>query len=159
MDIGRSNILALMNVIKNEMKKSCEVKSMSIEELASKSRLYNRLLNKTLGKMKQGHIMLLDNDGLTIAEESQGISDLDPSFGAANRMMVAGERAISELSQSNLLNQTLESEKYFLMLGRVNSDISYAILAPKAARVSMGVLRLYAQQVRNGAKAIDTKTK
>ncbi|MHA1144482.1 MAG: hypothetical protein ACTSRW_07080 [Candidatus Helarchaeota archaeon] len=129
---------------------------MSLEKLANKSRLYNRLLNSTLEKMKQGHIMLLDNDGLTIAEKSKGISDLDPSFGAANRMIAAGEKALAELSQSSMINQTLESEKFFLMMGRVNQDISYAILAPKNARVSMGVLRLYAQQIRNQASAIDS---
>ena len=128
---------------------------MTLEHLANKSRLYSRLLTSTLEKMKQGHIMLLDNDGLTIAEQSKGISDLDTSFGAANRLIMAGERALNELSQNNMVNQTLESEKYFLMTGRVNQDISYAILAPKSSRVSMGVLRLYAQQIRNQAQTID----
>lgn len=129
---------------------------MATNELITKSRLYDRLLVKTLEKMKEGHIILMDNDGLRIAEESQGYSELENSFGAVNRMIAAGERALSEMSQNNMVIQTLESERFYMMMGRVNRDISYAICAPKTGRVSMGVLRLYAQQVRNGAGSIDS---
>ena len=106
------------------------------------------LLSQTLSKIKSGSIMILDENGLKIAEKHEGISDNDPVWGTANRLIDAGEKALKELSEKNMINQTFETDNYYLVLGSINKEMTYAILNPKSAKQSLGLLKLHAQHLK-----------
>ncbi|MFX1297723.1 MAG: hypothetical protein ACFFD2_23110 [Promethearchaeota archaeon] len=129
-------------------------KSVSI----NKGKLYDRILTKMIRRISSGSIMLLNNDGLKIAEKTCGLTDSDCILGSANSLLSAGDRALSELRQdrTQFINQIFESENFFLLVGQVNSDISYAILSSKVDKITLRILRLMAQKLKNQVKQIDT---
>ena len=119
--------------------------------IVPKSQLFDKLLTQTMTKIKSGSIMILDNNGLKIAEKNEGISDNDQVWGSANRLIHAGEIAMKELAESSMVNQTFETDNFYLMVGGINKDMTYAILNPKAAKQSLGILRLHAQNLKKEA--------
>lgn len=125
--------------------------------MINKGKVYDRILAKMIQKMSCGSVMLLNNDGLKISEQTCGFTDSDGIWGSANSLLSAGERALSELCQSKnqFINQIFESETFFLSVGRVNDDISYAILSSKVNKISMGMLRLIAQNLKDQVKVVD----
>ena len=131
---------------------------MQKPELINKGTLLKRVLTNMIRKMSSGSIMLLNNDGLRIAEESCGLNDSDSVWGSANSLLSAGERALSELRQekSQFVNQIFESQNFFLMVGPVNQDISYAILSSKVNKIPLGMLRLFAQNLKDEVHKIDS---
>ncbi|NVM30774.1 MAG: hypothetical protein HWN65_18175 [Candidatus Helarchaeota archaeon] len=131
---------------------------MRKSEVINKGKLYDRILSKIIRKMSTGSVMLLNNDGLKIAEKTCGFNDSDGIWGSANRLLNAGEHAISELSirKSQFVNQIFESENYLLMVGPINQDISYAILSSKVNKLSLGMLRLCAQNLREQVNDVDS---
>ena len=116
-----------------------------------KSKIYDLILSNMIRKMSAGSVMLLNNDGLTIAEKTCGLNDSEGIWGSANRLIDAGERALQELhmDKANFVNQIFESENFFLMVGPVNTDISYAILSSKVNKIPLGMLRLFAQNLKD----------
>ena len=125
---------------------------MSNKMIVPKSKLYNRVLSKIMSKIKNGSALLLDRNGFRIAEMNNNPKNTDPFWGSANRIIDAGEKVLNELKQRSF-NQVFESESYFLMVGPVNQDISYAILSPK--NTSLGMLRLHAQTLVKDVNKID----
>ena len=125
---------------------------MSNDLIVPKSKLYDRILTKFMSHIKNGSVMLLDNNGFRIAEMNTESDNTDPFWGSANRIIDAGEKVLNELNQSKF-NQVFESESYFLMVGPVNQDIRYAILSPK--NISLGMLRLHTQALIKDVKKID----
>ncbi len=125
--------------------------------IINKGKIYDRILSDMIRKMSSGSVMLLNNDGLRIAEQTCGMNDSDCIWGSANSLISAGERALSELRQekSQLINQIFESENFFLMVGPVNTDISYAILSSKINKIPLGMLRLIAQTLKEQVNEID----
>jgi predicted regulator of Ras-like GTPase activity (Roadblock/LC7/MglB family) len=122
-----------------------------------KSKLYDRILTNVIRKMSAGSVMLLNNDGLKIAEQTCGLDDSEGIWGSANRLIDAGERALKELhmDRANFVNQIFESENFFLMVGPVNPDISYAILSSKVNKIPLGMLRLFAQSLKDEVEKVD----
>ncbi len=135
--------------IKLLMKKKLELMS-----IVPKSQLFDELLTQTMMKIKSGSIMILDNNGLKIAEKNVGISDNDQVWGSANRLIHAGEKAMRELAEKSLVNQTFETDNFYLMVGGINQEMAYAILNPKSAKQSLGILRLHAQNLKKEAIGI-----
>ena len=126
---------------------------MATDLIVPKSKLYDRVLSKLLGNIKQGSVLLLDQNGFRIAEKNTNENDNEEIWGSANRIIDAGEKVLKELKQSKF-NQVFESESFFLMCGPVNQDISYAILSPKE-KMSLGMLKLHAQSLCNEVDKID----
>lgn len=130
---------------------------MPKSEIINKGKIYDRILTKLIKKINSGSIMLLNNDGLRIAEKTDGMNNSDCIWGSANRLISAGERALTELRQdkSQYINQIFESKNFFLMVGHINPDISYAILSSKINKISLGMLRLFAQTLKEQVNKID----
>ncbi|MHA1265218.1 MAG: hypothetical protein ACTSRS_08310 [Candidatus Helarchaeota archaeon] len=128
--------------------------------IINKGKLYDRILAKVIRKMSTGSVMLLNNDGLRIAEKTCGLSNSDGIWGSANRLIDAGERALSDMQmeKTHYVNQIFESEDFFLMVGPVNKDISYAILSSKLNKIPLGMLRLFADNLKEQVNAVDSKT-
>lgn len=129
-----------------------EFKALSNELIVPKSKLYDRVLSNVMSNIKNGSVMLLDQNGFSIAEMNSDPKNGESFFGSANRILDAGEKVLYELKQTNY-NQIFESESYFLMVGPVNKDINYAILSLK--NISLGTLRLHAQALIKDVKKID----
>ncbi|NHI93139.1 MAG: hypothetical protein EAX96_11600 [Candidatus Lokiarchaeota archaeon] len=127
---------------------------MNSNNYVPKSQLFDKLLSDTMSKIKSGSIMILDENGLKIAEKHEGVTNNDPIWGMANRLIHAGEKALRELSEQNMLNQTFETDNYYLVLGSINKQMTYAILNPKTAKQSLGLLRLHAQYLKKESKEI-----
>ncbi len=123
----------------------------------SKGKIYDRILTDMIKKMTSGSVMLLNNDGLKIAEKTRGIANSESIWGSANRLILAGERALTELRQdkSQFINQIFESENFYLMVGPVNADISYAILSSKVNKIPLGMLRMFAQTLKEQVNQVD----
>lgn len=129
---------------------------MANSVMINKGKFFDIILSKIIRKMNTGSVMLLNNDGLKIAEKTCGMSDTDAIWGSANRLLSAGERALSELRQDkSYFNQIFESENFLLMVGPVNQDISYAILSSKLNKISLGMLKMFAQTLRDQVKTVD----
>ena len=126
-------------------------KKLELMSNVPKSQLFDELLTQTMTKIKSGSIMILDNNGLKIAEKNVGITDNDQVWGSANRLIHAGEKAMSELAEKSMVNQTFETDNFYLMVGGINQDMTYAILNPKSAKQSLGILRLHAQHLKKEA--------
>ncbi|MFX1452487.1 MAG: hypothetical protein ACFFCM_16725 [Promethearchaeota archaeon] len=126
---------------------------MSDELIVPRSKLFDRVLTKIMSNIKKGSIMLLDNNGFQIAEVNNDRKYTEQFWGSANRIIDAGEKVLKELGQSKF-NQVFESESYYLMCGPVNKDISYAILSSKE-KMSLGMLKLYAQSLCKDVQSID----
>lgn len=126
-------------------------KKLKLMSIVPKSQLFDELLTQTMTRIKSGSIMILDNNGLKIAEKNEGISDNDQVWGSANRLIHAGEKAMKELAENSMVNQTFETDNFYLMVGGINKDMTYAILNPKAAKQSLGILRLHAQNLKKEA--------
>ncbi|HUY01115.1 MAG TPA: hypothetical protein VMV49_16265 [Candidatus Deferrimicrobium sp.] len=122
-----------------------------------KSKVFDRILTNVIRKMSAGSVMLLNNDGLKIAEQTCGLNDSEGIWGSANRLIDAGERALKDLhmDKANFINQIFESENFFLMVGPVNNDISYAILSSKVNKIPLGMLRLFAQNLKDEVVKVD----
>ena len=131
-----------------------EENNMNSSNYVPKSQLFDKLLSDTMSKIKTGSIMILDENGLKVAEKHEGVTDNDPIWGTANRLIHAGEKALRELSEQSMLNQTFETENYYLVLGSINKQMTYAILNPKAAKQSLGLLRLHAQTIKKESNQI-----
>lgn len=124
--------------------------------LINKGKFFDLILSKIIRKMSSGSVMLLNNDGLKIAEQTCGLSDSDAIWGSANRLLSAGEHALTELRQEKTqFNQTFESENFVLMVGPVNQDISYAILSSKLNKLSVGMLKMFAQNLKEQVNTVD----
>jgi predicted regulator of Ras-like GTPase activity (Roadblock/LC7/MglB family) len=122
----------------------------------NKGKFFDLILSKIIRKMSTGSVMLLNNDGLKIAEKTCGMADIDAIWGSANRLLSAGERAITELRQDrSQFNQIFESENFLLMVGPVNQDISYAILSSKLNKISLGMLKMFAKTLRDQVNTVD----
>jgi predicted regulator of Ras-like GTPase activity (Roadblock/LC7/MglB family) len=122
----------------------------------NKGKFFDLILSKIIRKMSAGSVMLLNNDGLKIAEKTCGMTDIDAIWGSANRLLSAGERALTELRQDrSQFNQIFESENFLLMVGPVNQDISYAILSSKLNKISLGMLKMFAQTLRDQVNTVD----
>jgi predicted regulator of Ras-like GTPase activity (Roadblock/LC7/MglB family) len=122
----------------------------------NKGKFFDLILSKIIRKMSTGSVMLLNNDGLKIAEKTCGMADIDAIWGSANRLLSAGERAITELRQDrSQFNQIFESENFLLMVGPVNQDISYAILSSKLNKISLGMLKMFAKTLREQVNTVD----
>ena len=132
---------------------------MAKADVINKGKVYDRILTKMIRKMSSGSVMLLNNDGFRIAEKTCGLTDSDSIWGSANSLLSAGERALSELRQARnqFINQIFESEGFFLMVGPVNTDISYAILSSKIDKIPLGMLRLFAQTLKEQVNDIDSQ--
>lgn len=130
---------------------------MKKQAVINKGKMYDRILTKMLRKMSTGSILLLNNDGLRIAEKSAGFDDSDGIWGSANSLIQAGERALRELHQEKhqFINQIFESDKYLLMTGPVSDSISYAILSSKLNKISLGMLKLFAENLKEQVNEID----
>jgi predicted regulator of Ras-like GTPase activity (Roadblock/LC7/MglB family) len=129
---------------------------MANSGMINKGKFFDLILSKIIRKMSAGSVMLLNNDGLKIAEKTCGMSDSDAIWGSANRLLSAGERAVAELRQEKgQFNQIFESENFLLMVGPVNQDISYAILSSKLNKISLGMLKMFAQTLREQVKTVD----
>ena len=129
---------------------------MANSGMINKGKFFDLILSKIIRKMSAGSVMLLNNDGLKIAEKTCGMSDTDAIWGSANRLLSAGERALTELRQEKShFNQIFESENFLLMVGPVNQDISYAILSSKLNKISMGMLKIFAQTLREQVNTVD----
>ena len=129
---------------------------MANSGMINKGKFFDLILSKIIRKMSAGSVMLLNNDGLKIAEKTCGMSDTDAIWGSANRLLSAGERAVTELRQEkSQFNQIFESENFLLMVGPVNQDISYAILSSKLNKISMGMLKIFAQTLREQVNTVD----
>ena len=129
---------------------------MANSVMINKGKFFDLILSKIIRKMSAGSVMLLNNDGLKIAEKTCGMSDTDAIWGSANRLLSAGERALTELRQDrSQFNQIFESENFLLMVGPVNQDISYAILSSKLNKISLGMLKMFAQTLRDQVKTVD----
>ena len=124
----------------------------------NKGKLYDRILSKVIRKMSTGSVMLLNNDGLQIAEKTCGFNDSDGIWGSANRLIDAGERALADLNMDRtyFVNQICESKDYWMITGRVNQDISYAILSSKVNKISLGMLKLFADNLREQVNEVDS---
>ena len=129
---------------------------MANSEMINKGKFFDLILSKIIRKMSAGSVMLLNNDGLKIAEKTCGMSDTDAIWGSANRLLSAGERALTELRQDRShFNQIFESESFLLMVGPVNQDISYAILSSKLNKISLGMLKMFAKTLREQVNTVD----
>ena len=129
---------------------------MANSVMINKGKFFDLILSKIIRKMSAGSVMLLNNDGLKIAEKTCGMSDTDAIWGSANRLLSAGERAMTELRQDrSQFNQIFESENFLLMVGPVNQDISYAILSSKLNKISLGMLKMFAKTLRDQVKTVD----
>ncbi len=126
---------------------------MSEELIVPKSKLFDRVLSKVMSNIKQGSVMLLDQNGFQIAEKTNIKKDNEQFCYSANKIIDAGEKVLKELNQ-NMFNQVFESESFYLMCGPVNQDISYAILSSKE-KMSLGMLKLHAQTLCKDVNTID----
>ena len=148
----RSMIYFLLGSINSS--KFLEVNDMSSSSYVPKSQLFDKLLSDTMTKIKSGSIMILDENGLKVAEKHEGINDNDPIWGTANRLIQAGEKALRELSEQKMLSQTFETDNYYLVLDTINEQMTCAILNPKNAKQSLGLLRLHAQNIKKESNQI-----
>ncbi len=125
--------------------------------IMNKGKLYDRILSKVIRKMSTGSVMLLNTDGLRIAEKTCGFHNSEGIWGSANRLIDAGERTLTELQmdKAHYINQIFESHDFFLMVGPVNQDISYAILSSKVNKISLGMLKLFADNLKEQVNEVD----
>ena len=117
----------------------------------SHEEIYNKILNQFLERIQTGGIIVMNNDGLVVAEQRLGLSSecSDPLLASANRLFYAGEKTMNEFQQNNFLSQIFESEGFYLMLGKVKRQFNYAILSAKINGVSLGMLKLMAQKLED----------
>ncbi|NVM54552.1 MAG: hypothetical protein HWN66_12680 [Candidatus Helarchaeota archaeon] len=125
----------------------------------NKSKIFDRILMKIVRKMSSGSVMLLNNDGLRIAEQTCGLNNSDGVWGSANRLIDAGERALTylQMDRTHFINQIFESENFFLMVGPINRDISYAILSSKINKISVGMLKLFVDNLKEEVNEADNR--
>lgn len=131
---------------------------MPNSKIINKGKLYDRVLSKILRKMSAGGILLLNNDGLRIAEKTCGSINPEGIWGSANHLILAGERASAELhnTKNQFVNQIFESEECYLIAGHASQDISYAILSSKVNKISLGMLKLFADNLKEQVNQIDS---
>ena len=152
--ILRSHSMIYFLLVLVSSSKILGVYEMSSISYVPKSQLFDKLLSDTMTKIKSGSIMILDENGLKIAEKHEGVSDNDPIWGTANRLIQAGEKALRELSEQKMLSQTFETDNYYLVLDSINEQMTCAILNPKTAKQSLGLLRLHAQNIKKESNQI-----